>query len=209
MVRVDGVLAGIRRGIEQSNRMPSDTSYRERTIDAEGVDSDATLPNVTITEISTVQDESRSTGLVGYVRDDAGDIIGRIFEAGFDMEVQIDVHVAAGDTPGIKELQNRVRLALWQYDSRFRSDLFPDGAGGGIGDIRNFQLGQSVPADDLTQTPSMRRQRLEASIVFVERLNEVDEYGPLEPIKEVRTPRDGDYVGDISEDYDIEYHPET
>lgn len=207
MVRVDEVLAAIRRGIEQSGRMPTNTSYRERQFDVEGVDAGVTLPAVLLTEVTTTRDQNRSTDLVGVVRDtDTNQVIGRIFEVGFEMVVQIDVYVVSGQTPDVSELAHRVRRALQQYDSQLRADLFPDGAGGTVGEIQHFTLEQGQPIDDLSQTPSLRRQRLSASVMFTDRLNEVDEYGPTELIHEVRTPRDGDYAGGLSDDYELVYY---
>lgn len=205
MARVDEVLAAVRRGIEQSDRMPAGTSYLERQADREGTDAAVTLPAIILTEVATSRDQNRSTDLVGLVRDEDGSVIGRIFEIGFEMQLQIDVTVAAGTEPSVEELTQRVQRALQQYDSQLRADPLPDGEGGSVGDIRQFTLQQAQPDDDFSKTPSLRRQRLEAFVTFRDRLNEVDEYGPLEPIKTVRTPRDGDYEGGLSEDYEIEY----
>lgn len=209
MVRVPEVLNGIQRGLEQSSHVPAGMTYYTRTIDEEGMDAGGTLPDILISEVSTIEDTDRSTRLVGHVRDADGSIIGRIFETGFDMEVQITLSVPYGDSPDVHDLRKSIDTALKQYDTGYRSDLFPDGSGGGIGDIREFTVDRTTPEDDLTSTPSLHGQIFEASVIFVDRLNEVDEFGPLEPIKEVRTPRDGDYEGQLSDDYYIEYHPDT
>lgn len=209
MVRLDEVLAGINRGLKQSGRLPSSTTYEERTLDMDGTASPDTTPFITVSEVTTIEDNNRSTNLVGYVRNDEGQIIGRIFQTGFETEAQIDVGVAAGGGIDIGDLRNEVRLVLLQYDDQFRGDPFPSGDGDGIGDVRVFSLTQSQPADDLSVDPGLRRQRLSANIIFVDRVNEVDQWGPIEPIKQVRTPRDGDYAGGLSDEYSVEYHAPT
>lgn len=207
MARVDTVLNSIRRGIETGSMVPDETDYRVRRVDSEGADTGMTLPNVVIDEVTTTRDDNRSTDLVGVVRDEqTGQVVGRIFEIGFLMDVQIEANVVEGSSHPIGEFAHQVRRALQRYDSQLRDDLFPDGEGGTIGEIQNFTISQSSPQDDLSKTHTLRTERFSAEVRFSDRLNEVDEYGPLEPIKEVRTPRDGDYAGGLSDDYYMEYH---
>lgn len=210
MVTAQNVLDAIVRGIEQSGRLPADVSYLSQEPDPRGTSSWIMVPAVVVQEVSTVRDDSRVTDLVGYITDDEGSQIGRIWQASYEMEVQIDVHTAAGADPpkDVETLERRVQRALQRYDSQMRQDSFPDGEGGFEGGIREFTLGESHPENDLTQAPSLMRQRLSAFVSFVDRLNEVEEYGPLPTIKRAITPRDGDFVGSISDDYDIEFHPD-
>lgn len=208
MVTVQEVLDAVVRGIEQSGRLPDETSYLTREADAEGVDAAVTLPAVVVQEVSTVRDESRVTDLVGYITDNEGSDIGRIWQATYDLEIQIDIHTASGATPprDLDTLIPRVKRALQRYDSQMRDDVFPAEDGGSVGAIREFTLGESHPENDLTLNHSLMRQRLSAFMVFVDRVNEVEEYGAWPTIKGVVTPRDGDFVG-LSDDYTMEFHP--
>lgn len=209
MVTVQTVLDAIIRGIEQSGRLPDSTSFLTREPDPQGVDAGVTLPAVVVQEVSTVRDESRVTDLVGYVTDDEGSEVGRIWQASYDMEVQVDIHTAAGasEPKDLETLETQVKRALQRYDKQMRADFFPDGEGGTEGAIREFTFGESHPENQLTASPSLMRQRMSAFVVFVDRVNEVEEFGPLPAIKDVITPRDGDFVGSISEDYTMEFHP--
>lgn len=209
MVTVQTVLDAISRGIEQSGRLPESTSYLTREPDPQGVDAGVTLPAVVIQEVSTVRDETRSTDLVGYITDNEGSEVGRIWQATYDMEIQVDVHTAASANPpkDIETLETSVKRALQRYDSQMRADFFPDGEGGSERAIRQFTFGESHPANRLTDSPSLMRQRMSAFVVFVDRVDEVEEFGALPTIKNVITPRDGDFVGSLSDDYTMEFHP--
>lgn len=209
MVTSQDTLEAISRAIRRSGRLPTDTSYIVGEPDPQGTDAAVTLPAVVVQEVVTLRDENRSTDLVDYVTDDAGRRIGRIWQANYDMDVQIDIHTIAGasEARSISTLEQQVRRALQRYDSQLRGESFPDEDGTDIGGIREFALGDSTPENDLTRTPSLLRQRFSASVGFVDRLNEVEEFGPIPTIETVLTPRDGDFVGDISEDYELEFQP--
>lgn len=209
MVTAQTTLEAISRAIRRSGRLPKDTSYIVGEPDPQGTDAAVTLPAVVVDEVVTLRDEARSTDLVGYVTDDAGRRIGRIWQASYDMDVQIDIHTVsgAGEARSLRTLKKKVKTALKRYDSQFRGESFPDENGNDIGEIREFTLSDSRPENDLTRTQSLMRQRYSATVGFVDRLNEVEEFGPLPTIDTVITPRDGDFVGNISEDYEIEYQP--
>lgn len=209
MVTVQTVLDAIARGVKQSGRLPESTSYLTREADPQGVDAGVPLPAVVIQEVSTVRDETRSTDLVGYITDNEGSEIGRIWQATYDMEIQIDIHTAAGAGPpkDIETLEIDVKRALQRYDSQMRADFFPDGDGGSESAIRQFTFGESHPENRLTDTPSLMRQRMSAFVTFVDRVDEVEEFGALPTIKNVITPRDGDFVGSLSDEYTMEFHP--
>lgn len=206
MVRAHEVIEGVRRGIENSGRLPSGTSYLTREPDPEGTDASVTLPAVVLNSITVSRDEQRSTDLVGYHENDQGQRIGRIFDMSFTQEIQVDLYVAAGSSYDTADLATRLDLALGRYDSQLRNDLLPDGNGGGMGSVTEIIMGDRRPADDLTQTPSLRRQRKTVYTNFIERVDEVEEYGPLPTISEVITPSPEDYVGDLG-DYELEYQP--
>lgn len=209
MVTSQTVLEAISRGIRDSGRLPKDTSYIVGEPDPQGKDAAVSLPAIVVDKVVTLRDQSQTTDLVGYVTDDAGRRIGRIWQAGYDMDVQIDIHTVsgAGEARSLPTLTRNVRRALQRFDSQVRDESFPDENGAAISAIREFTLGESRPENDLTRAPSLLRERYSASVSFVDRLNEVEEFGPLPTIERVITPKDGDFVGNISEDYELEFQP--
>lgn len=209
MVTSRTVLNAIARAIKRSRRLPKGTNYIVGEPDLQGTDSYIELPAIVVGEVATIRDDSHTTDLVGYETDDTGSRIGRIWQASYEMETQIDIYTAAGASAknSLERLEPGTRRALQRYDSQLRADFLPDENGNDIGAIRELTIGESRPENDLTMSPSLLRQRFSVNVSYVDRLNEVEEFGEIPTIKSVLTPKAGDFVGDISQDYELEYHP--
>lgn len=207
MVRPQEIAEAVRRGIENSGRLPAEMSYLTRTPDTQGEDAHITYPACVITQVSVTRDEDRSTDLVGYHRNAQGQAIGRIFDMTFQQELQVDVYTAAGSSWNVNDLMDSVERALWRYDSQLRHDLLPAEDGSGISEVWSFTLGQRRPADNLAKSPSERRIMKSVFTGFTIRVDEVEEYGPLPTISEIITADWDDYEGLPGDGDELEYYP--
>jgi len=194
MARPDTVLKSIKTAIKQSGRLPNSTSYATFELDSTGAQSNVRPPIVEITNTSTIRSRPHNTDFSGFATDNAGNHIGRIYDALFEMEIQIDVWTAAGDDYDQKEIGGAVRRALYQYDSVQVDDKLPDPSDPDttLGDIDYFTVDEGSPANDLSMTPALRRWRQSGEVWFRERVNTAEEYGADDFIASVKTPADGD-----------------
>lgn len=207
MVTPIEIVEAVERGIQQSGRLPAEMSYLTRTPDTQGVDSWVTYPAVVITQVSVQRDEDRSTDLVGYHTNAQNQRIGRIWDMTFEMEIQVDLYVAAGSSHNVDDLSDRLDRALWRYDSQMRDDLLPAADGSGMSEVWNFTLGQRRTADNLSKSPSERRNIKSVYLGFTIRVDEVEEYGPLPTVSEVITADWDDYQGGLGGDEELQFHP--
>jgi hypothetical protein len=125
---------------------------------------------------------------VGFVTDQQGDREGEIYESVFEIDIQIDIYLAAGDDRNVTTLGGRLRRALFTHDSSGIDAPFPDDGTGVVDDIRDFDVGTGQRADDLSG-PGIRRWRHESAMRYVSRVKVTDDVVPFETID---TPTDED-----------------
>lgn len=208
------VVDAVAQGLKTTGRFPDTTTFLTRMADERGVDASATTPIVVANEVTTTRVDNHSENLVDYVYDETGAQIGRVWEFVFRMRLEVDIFTAAGDSRhSMSDLASQLEHALFRYDAAARGDLLPDptaplDSGETLGDVTEVMVGDGEPADDLTMSPSIRRRRQTIHIRFIDRLNEVDEYGPQEYVQDVVTAGPGDYEPLADADgSDLEYHP--
>ena len=183
------VLDAIVRGLKDATAFTGG-DYSTQQLDPVGTGSRFSQPVVTLQPVSTIRNDNWNTDLVGHTTDADGNQTGRIFEAVFEMDVQIDLWVAAGNAQlDATALGGDLQRALFQYDSSMVGQLLPDGDGGTVADIDQLTVGDGSREDDLSG-PGVRRWRQSLSVRFHERLTTDDEY-----VKTVDTPTDGDGTG--------------
>ena len=200
------VLEALVEGLQQSSAF-SGGGYASEQLDLEGINNRLAQPIVVLQPIASVRAEQWNTDLVGFATDDQDRQIGRIYEAIFDADVQIDIWVAAGDDQlDATDLGGDLKRALYRYDSQMVGDPFPDGKGGTVDDIEDFRVGDGRRQDDLSG-PGVRRWRQDVSVEFVERINTAQEYGEEDYVATVDIPSDGDLIGGTTASVSIEYQP--
>jgi hypothetical protein len=188
------------RAIEQSQAFdPNDIITDE--FDPEGRNNRLQTPFVVVLPIGTVRDRSFNTDRVGFVTDQQGTREGEIFEAVFEIDIQIDIYLAAGDDRNVTTLGGRLRRALFTHDSSGIDAPFPDDGTNIVADIRDFDSGTGQRADDLSG-PGIRRWRHESAMRYVSRVKVTDDVVPFETIA---TPTDPDLQAVDTDDVAFEY----
>jgi len=190
------VLNTIIRGLRDSAAFTGG-DYSTEELDPAGAGNRFEQPIVTLQPTGTIRNDQHNTDLVGYTTDANGNRTGRIFEAIFDMDVQLDIWVAAGnDQLDASELGGDLQRALFWHDSQMIDRPFPDGDGGTVEDIDEFLVEEGRRQDDLSG-PGVRRWRQDLSLLFHDRLTTDEPY-----VETVQTPRDG--TGSGGDDVAIE-----
>lgn len=188
------VLQAVVRGLKDASSFTGGDYVVER-IDPEGAGNRFDQPIVELQPTGTVRSDRWNTDLVGYTTDANGNRTGRIFDAIFEMEIQLDIWVAAGNSDlDASALGGDLQRALFQYDSRMVDRPFPDGDGGTIDAISEFLVGDGRRQDDLAG-PGVRRWRQDLSARFRTRVTTDEEY-----VEEVDTPNDGEATGGDGDD---------
>lgn len=199
------VLDALVRGLEQSAAFSGGT-YASQELDPQVINR-LDQPLVELQPIASVRADQWNTDFVDHATDDQGNHIGRIYEATFDADIQIDIWVASGDDQfDATVLGGQLKRALYRYDSQMVGDPLPDGNGGAVGDIETVGVGNGRRQDDLAG-PGVRRWRQDLSVEFVERVNTAQEYEAEDYIATVDSPSDGDLTGGV--DVAIEYDPQA
>lgn len=183
------------------------TAVLTRELDLQGTDSSLSSPFGELQLISEDRIRAFNTDFIDYVLDDSGNRIGRLYEAEFDSELQLDVYVAAGsDAHDATTLGYRLQRTLRQYDSQERADPLPDASGSPIEDVVGFRVGDGTRADDLSGR-GIRRWRQTLRVRFVDVIDTTVEYGEMDYVATVDTAHAGDMTGGDGDDVLIEYHP--
>ena len=155
-------------------------------------DADVPLPAVVLQTVSAIRADRWNTDLVGYETDANGNHIGRIFDAVFEMRLQIDVWVADSMDIDVETLAHHIRKALYRHDAHQLGEPFEAPDGSPMDDITHFCLANGERTDDLTMNDDLRRFTQEADVHFYERINTAEKYGAEDYIATVNTPSDGD-----------------
>jgi len=183
------VLDAIVRGLKESATF-SGGDYSTQELDPSGAGNRFEQPIVTLQPTGTVRADQWNTDLVGYTTDANDNRTGRIFEAVFDMDVQLDIWVAAANTDlDASTLGGDLQRALFWHDSQMVDRAFPDGDGGTVEEIDEFLVEEGRRQDDLSG-PGVRRWRQELSLLFHDRLTTDEEY-----VETVETPTDSTASG--------------
>lgn len=196
MTRPDEVLASVNTALKESGRLPSSTTYSEFELDSSGGQSNVRPPVVETTIIDTVRSQPTNTDFAGFAEDEQGNQVGYIFDATFEMTMQIDVWTAEGDDHDMHRIGENVRRALYRYDDHRYNDPLPDPSdpSSPLPNVDYFSVDDGRVANDLTMTPALRRWRQEAVCWFAETVDTSEEYGEEDVILDVIYPEDGDFV---------------
>jgi hypothetical protein len=144
-----------------------------------------------------------NTDLVGTVTDASGSPTSEVYESVFEIDIQIDIYLAAGDDRQVTALGGRLRRALFTHDSAGIDESFPSDGSGVVDDIRDFDVGTGQRADDLSG-PGVRRWRHESVMRFVSRVVPGDSEA-VEQFDEIVTPSDDDLQPFDPDAVDFEY----
>jgi hypothetical protein len=208
-MRPQQALESVVRAIDESPVFdPNDIITDE--FDPSGRNNRLQTPFVVVLPVGTQRVQNMNTDRVGVTTDAKGNETGGIFETIFEMQMQLDIYLAAGDDRNVTTLGGRLRDALLAFDSAAFDEDFPPpipGADPSLpDDIRDFDAGSGQRADDLSG-PGVRRWRHSAEMRFVSRIRAVDREGvaTAPPFTEIRTPTDPDLQPLDADSVDFEY----
>lgn len=199
-MRPGEVLEAIARALQQSTQFDGG-SYINHLADFEHGDAGLAQPIVELQPVGKVRADAFDSDLVGYTTDQNGDRTGRIFQVDWQMEVQVDIYVAAGN-PNLDatRLGYDLETVLLEYDDKQQAKAFPDGDGGTIDDITRFRVGEGRREDDLGGEMGARRWRQDLEAHFRDQTSTSDP-----TIETVVTPQADDFTTDDTEDAELVY----
>lgn len=157
MVRPQQAVNVVLETIADSDDVPDDVSYLTQQADMSGGDSGVKLPVIEADITSYDELNAFNTDQSGYVRDNIGNKIGRVYRNEYEIEVDIDVYVANGSSHNVDEIAQGVRSALYPHEAAGPDDPFLDESGEPIEAIWWFTVGTGLRNDDTLQTPALRR----------------------------------------------------
>lgn len=173
MVRPQQIMESMTTALASSGELPPEVTYATTEIDQTGAQANVRPPILELSVIDSIRVRPHNTDLVGYVTDDDDNRVGRIFDAQFELSLQIDVWTANGDGYDPYEIGQDVRSVLYLYDDHMGGALFPDpdDTTQTLGGIEYFTVGDGSVANDLSMTPALRRWRQTATVWFHERVS--------------------------------------
>lgn len=154
----------IARAILADSRMPSELDVILQEADGEGQDAAKTLPLLLVEFSQSSRPEYKNTEFVGYEYNDDGEQTSRIFERDWEATAHIELWTADGSAHNIDELADTLVSVLYGYETGTTDDLFFDENNNTVEDLWHFKLQEGFRADELTQTPSVRRWRQVAEV---------------------------------------------
>lgn len=179
MTAPSDVLDHIQRALEDNGGIPSSVSYLTHEADSDGADADVKLPIVQITPVSSARIRAFNTDKVGYTTDNNGNQTGIVYDAEYEMMVQVDVLSVDDRTDSAEEidpLTNSVRTALYEYDSAGPGKLFEDSDGNPDEDVWQVELDEGERADDTAMTPPLRRWSQDLTVWANEEFKTTEDY---------------------------------
>lgn len=193
--RPNEIVSAVRKTIENSNNLPSQTSYLEHEPDLQGEDAGLHLPLVTVRPISNLRIRNFNTDRVGYTYDAQGNQTGRVFEAEYRLNLRINIWTAAQSSgPDVRELGEKVWDALYPHDTAGPDQPLPDMQDFDPDAVFRLTVRQGEAANDMTMTPSLRRWRMSVWAWATHEFTTTESY-----VTGVTIPGDGDF-SDLDDD---------
>lgn len=154
----------IARAVSGDSRMPSDLDVLLQEPDGDGRDAQKTLPLLIVQFEETARPDRKTTDVVGYKQNEDGDNVARIFEKEWSAQARIELWTADGSRYDVDNLGRTLTSVLYGYDTTTTNDPFLDDNGEEIEELWHFSLNEGFRADNLTQTPTVRRWRQFADV---------------------------------------------
>jgi len=181
----------VARSVANSGLLPSEMSLLLHEADMSYEDADVDLPLLEVLPADVEHVVVHNSDLVGYVTNDEGGRVGRIYESEYEMTIEINIWTSSDDGYDPDELGEQLRQALYKYSSYGPQKPFLDEYGEPINQITYFHLGDGGRSDDLIRTPTVRQWSQEVELWGCEEFRTTDE----DPIGGVTVPSSGDLSG--------------
>lgn len=162
------VLEAVTTALDDSTHY-SGGSYVTQQPDFDGVHNRLVQPIVSTNIVTNPRATEWDSDLAGYITDQSGARTGRVFEATWEMRLDVFIHIAAGnDDYEIQSLGHDLQKALLPYDFQQQGWTLPDpdNPSDTLDDAKSVVVGEGVPEPDLAG-PGLRRWRQELEVTFV------------------------------------------
>lgn len=197
MARPEHVLESLAQAMEDG--VPSLTTALTR--EADSTDNTVAWPHGDITVVSNIRADQWNTDFVGFATDGNGNNIGRLIDAKFDAEMQLNVWIAApSDDWDVQTLGGTLARYFRRFDeNRPDPDPLPGPAGSDIEKLRITDDGD-LPTED--ENPPIRGYSVTVELRFTDRIDTSEEYGESDYVATIDTPTTGDLTaGDVAVEY--------
>lgn len=196
MVTANTLLESLATTCRRSDAVPSDVTYATVELDAEGEHSDVSLPVVEFYITDIDRNRNRNTEVVGRELDDTGAEIGYVYEQWFDAYVSVDISTVPQTQLTHRELDQRVRRALYRHDTHGPGEPLPKpNSTGVLGDVAWIHTDEISRANDFGMSPSVRGRQIDLEIGFTHQLTSSDLGIEYETVENVSIPT-GYVLGD-------------
>jgi hypothetical protein len=174
MVTPKECVDAIARALGTADELPPELSVLIQEADIDQDDADVDLPLLEMQIIDADFTEVHNTDRVGFLTDDEGNKVGKVFDSEYELTVQLSLWVTHKDEYDVDKLGADLRRALYPYSSYGPDQQFWDEMGAPIERISHFELGVGERADEFIQTPTVRKwdQLVELSAAETFRTNE-------------------------------------
>lgn len=169
-------IQAIQRTIQEAADLPSSTTFMTEQVDLSNSNRNIRLPLVETQTISQIRIEDFNTDRIGYIRDDEGNRVARVFHTEYMCDFQIDVWTGARSRYDPDEMGRNIREALYVHDKAGPDKPFRDENGDPIDDIWNFRILDGGREDDLTMSPSLQRWRQDVELWAYEEFVSTEDY---------------------------------
>jgi hypothetical protein len=166
-MRPQEVIEAVVDAVKSSGRLPDRTNYvgYEPNIDTESIK----LPLLEVVTVTSARIAEHNTDEVGTITDDEGNEVGRVFDALYQLTIEVNVWTAQGSKHDPNVLGDSVYTALYDYDSAGPSKELAD-------DVWRVRLGDGGPDEDFTTSPTLRRWSQEVDIWAYETFTTDEDY---------------------------------
>ena len=176
---LDGVILSIKDGIEEHDVLPEHTDFLKYEEDMLGEDANVSLPLVQLDQITVDYLNEWNTDRIGYMVNDQGQQVGRVYHNEYELSLEIDLWTAAQSRYDVNELGTALRRWLYRHDKGSAGVPLPfemgeyyieddDGNQVRLDDVWDFRLVSAERADDITGSPTIRRWRYQIDIASFE-----------------------------------------
>lgn len=174
--------------VADSGDLPAEMSVLKHEADIDNENSDVELPLLEVQIADSERVEVSNDDLVGWTTDGSGNRTGRIYESEYELTLELRIWTIPKDGYNVDRLGDAVRSALYPYSSYGPQKSFRDESGETVDQIYYFTISDGARADDLIQTPNVRRWRQEVELWGCEEFRTTEDY-----IVAVDYPQDGDF----------------
>ncbi len=189
MSRTQDIIDSIIFSLQSSDGLPDKVTFID--FDPDTDTQPIKLPIVQVNPIDVTDESEVNTEFVRFVKDDDGDVSGKVFERLFRQEVNIATLSAQGSQFDAREMMDQVQTALFRHQTSgpFETLEKPDGTT--LDGVWRFDISSSSQQNDLSTSPVLRRVE---KTVFVSGSEQFVTTADEPPVEEI-----GDFEAEVKE----------